>query len=218
MCLGAFAFNLAVSAQYHSIQNANDKYVVSILPAKEHVAKNLHRVKRDHRGLYWFESLNELNSFDGVTWRTHKFRSAQDQNIVVRINDMEITDDGTIWLATEGGLVVFEPGTGKLVPVREKFPGAGASPLVANCTFKNGNNLLFICILKEGFYYADVRSETLKHIIIDSAAGTHIPLTISPVTPGKNGSYWGITSDKRGIWHFNHRAGAAIRAAAPGLP
>ncbi len=208
----ALVSGLHASAQYYPVSNANDNYVVTILPGKDHVIKSLHKIKKDNRGLYWLESLNELNSFDGITWKTHRFKSATGKNIIVRINDMEITDDGTVWLATEGGMYVFEPGSGNLVPIRQKFPGITEAPFVANCTFKYSNNLLFICIIREGFYYFDSKSKELKHIIIDSTDKTYVPTTISPVAPDKSGNFWGITADNKGIWQYNTATGKISRS------
>ena len=204
-------FTSIASAQSFPVKNVNDEYLVNPVHLDDNVLHNLHRIKRDNNGLYWFESVTAINSFDGVNWKSHRVQIPNGNKIIVRINDMEVTDDGRIWLATEGGIFEVESASDNLLLKKQAF-SIKELPVTINCIYKGLNNLVLVSILKEGFYVFDGKSRVLKHIIIDSSARSGIPIGISPVTPDNKGNFWGITNDNKGIWCYNTISGKISRS------
>src|SRR5262245_5383068 len=97
-------FALKISAQSFPVKKVNDDYVVTTLKESEKYKNNIKELIRDKNGLYWFHNLNEVSSFDGVNWKKYSFTNADGRNIPVRINEIEVTEDGMIWLATAEGM------------------------------------------------------------------------------------------------------------------
>ena len=198
-----FLFYGYATAQTYPVRNVTDEYVTTSLPGKENVLKDLHRIKRDKNGLYWFEYLTQVLSFDGVNWRTHRFQTPGGKDVIVRTNDLEVMEDGSIWLATEGGLCIYDKAIEKFVHVKQKIPNIGNLPPGSNCIFGGGNSFAFISIIREGFFLVDLQSKKSKQVILDSAEKIFVPTTISPITTDRNGNYWGITTTNKGIWFYN---------------
>jgi hypothetical protein len=92
------------SAQSFPVKNVNDEYFVTNIYNPEVLKKELHEfVVRDKNGLYWFQYFNEIYSFDGANWKSYKLKAPNGSNNPFRINDLEATSDGNIWLGTEYG-------------------------------------------------------------------------------------------------------------------
>ncbi|HEV8273110.1 MAG TPA: ATP-binding protein [Chitinophagaceae bacterium] len=199
------AFNLAASAQSYSVKNSNQDYFVSSLSNYDVSKKGQIKIARDNNGMYWFHSLIEIFSFDGVNWKSYKLKTVNDTKTPFRINDIEISDDGNIWLATETGIYGFDRESEIFKPINELIPGIKGIPLAVSCFHRSINdNLFFISALGEGFYLLKWKTKKLKQIIIDSVnrvlppGGDVVGLTVD-----KSGSVWGLTTEKRGIWYYD---------------
>ena len=207
--LVAGAFNCIASAQSFTVRNANEEYVVSGIYENDISKKNLHEIEQDKNGLYWFQSFTELYSFDGINWKSYKCRPVNGKSTHPRINDIDILDDGSIILATENGIYIFDPGSEIFIPLKEKFPAIEGLPLAASCFYQGlAGNLLFTSAIKEGFFLLEWKTKKLQHIIIDSANRVLIPYGERiPVTSDVNGNVWGLTSNKIGVWNYDHTTG-----------
>src|SRR5512139_3565630 len=93
-----------LSAQTFSVKNVNDEYFSSSFYNADISKNELHESVRDKTGLYWFQYLTEIKSFDGVNWKSYELKSISKNPF--RINDIAVTDDANIWLATELGIYV----------------------------------------------------------------------------------------------------------------
>lgn len=204
-----WTITLIDSAQSFPVRNVNDKYVVTSLKGSDKFKNNIKEVLRDNKGLYWFQNVTDISSFDGVNWKSYSFKSATGRNIPLRINEIEATEDGAIWLATVNGLSVFDPMTENFIPMRQLYTGISGFPAIANCIYKGLKNFLFISVLTEGFYLFDWNTKLLKYVKIDSANKTKIPIDGEEldVTVDGSGNYWGLTTDSSGIWCYNNTTG-----------
>lgn len=205
----AGAFNCIASAQSFTVRNANQDYVVSSIYENDISKKNLHEIEQDKNGLYWFQSFTELYSFDGINWKSYKFRPVNGKSTHSRINDIDILDDGSIILATENGIYIFDPGSEIFVPLKEKFPTIEGMPLAASCFYQGlAGHLLFTSAIKEGFFLLEWKTKKIQHIIIDSVNRVLIRYgEIIPITSDGSGNVWGLTLDKIGVWNYNHNTG-----------
>ena len=202
-----FACN--ASAQSFPVKNVNNEYVITSLKGSERYRNNIKEVIRDKSGLCWFHNLTEISSFDGVNWKSYKFSNAHGRDVPVRINEIEVTDDSTIWLATAEGMYVFNPRSEKFVPIKEIFPSINGMPSITNCIYKGIDNFLLISIIKDGFYDLDWNKRQLKYVHIDSANKVNV-LTDAVnlyMTIDKLGNYWGVTRENKGIWYYNPSTG-----------
>ncbi|HET6995544.1 MAG TPA: hypothetical protein VFI06_11210, partial [Chitinophagaceae bacterium] len=165
--LFALVFNLTSSAQYYDVKNVNDEYVVTNLKGSERFKNNIKEVIRDRNGVYWFQNLTDIASFDGVNWKTYNFKSATGRSVPLRINDIEVTDDSTIWLASQEGMFVFDPLSENFILAKQRYPAITGMPPTVNCIYKGNHDFLFISIVTEGFYVFSWESKSFKRVIID---------------------------------------------------
>ena len=207
-------FSFEASAQSFPVKNSNDDYVITNLKGSEKFKNDIIEVLRDNSGLYWFRNLTSISSFDGVNWKDYSFKTASGKNITARINEIEVTEDGTFWLGTSEGMFIIDPKSQNFIPMKQKYPGIAGMPSPVNCIYKKHNNFLFISILKEGFYILDWKLGGLKYIIIDSSSKTYVPNFGQElqVTADKSGNYWGLTTDNKGIWYYNTSLGKINRS------
>jgi hypothetical protein len=202
-------FCCKLSAQTFPVKKANNEYVVSNLKESEKYKNNIKEVIRDKRGLCWFQNLAEISSFDGVNWKSYGFTDANGKKIPVRINEIEVTDDSTIWLATPEGMFVFNQRKEKFVPLKQIFPGLTGMPVITNCIYKGIDNFLLVSIVNDGFYDLNWNTGKLKHVHLDSTNNVYIladGINLY-VTVDRSGNYWGLTKENRGIWYYNPATG-----------
>src|SRR5688500_1730307 len=102
------ALTCNVSAQSFAIKNVNDEYFVTNIYNPDVLKKELHESARDKNGLYWFQFFTGIYSFDGANWKSYKLKAPNGSGNPFRINDLEATSDGNIWLGTEYGLFVYD--------------------------------------------------------------------------------------------------------------
>ncbi|HEV8284525.1 MAG TPA: ATP-binding protein [Chitinophagaceae bacterium] len=207
VCLLIGAFNLATSAQPYSVRNSNQDYLVSSLSNYDVSRKGQIKIARDNNGMYWFHSLIEIFSFDGVNWKSYQLKTVKGTKTPFRINDIEISDDGNIWLATETGIYGFDRESEIFKPIKELLPGIKGIPLAVSCFHKGiAGNLLFISATEEGFYLLEWKTKKLQQIIIDSInheivlGGDMVGITVD-----KDGNVWGLTKEKHGIWNYDFK-------------
>lgn len=198
-------FASQLSAQSFPVKKANNEYIVTTLKESEKYKNNIKEVIRDKSGLYWFQNLSEVSSFDGVNWKKYSFTNAEGRSIPVRINEIEVTDDGMIWLATAEGLYGFNPRSEKFVPIKQLIPQISGMPAITNCIFKGNGNFLLYSFIEEGFYIFNWNNKELKYVPIDSVNETSLLVSgiDLAVTIDKSGNYWGLTKENRGIWFYN---------------
>jgi len=201
------AFNLTASAQSYRVKNSNQDYFVSSLSNYDVSRKGQIKIARDNNGMYWFHSLIEIFSFDGVNWKSYKLKTVKGTKTPFRINDIEISDDGDIWLATETGIYGFDRESEIFKPINELLPGIKGIPLAVSCFHKGiAGNLLFVSAIQEGFYLLEWKTKKLQQIIIDSInheivlGGDMVGITVD-----KDGNVWGLTKEKHGIWNYNFK-------------
>ena len=184
-------FTSKMSAQSLPVKNVNNEYTVTSLKGSEKFrADNTKEVIRDKNGLYWFQTLADISSFDGVNWKPYTFTDATGRSVPVRINEIEITDDSTIWLGTPEGMYVFNQRLEKFVPIKEIFPHIKGMPVITNCIFKGIDNFLLISIIKDGFYIFNWHTGELKEVTIDGINLLNNGIELY-VTTDKEGNYAG---------------------------
>lgn len=206
--LVAVVTSFRVSAQSFPVKNVNDEYFVSSIYNPDISRKELHEFVRDKNGLYWFQYLTEVVSFDGANWKSYKLRSMNGSNNPFRLTEIEVTDDGNIWLGTENGLYVFDPASECFVSIREKFPGIKDIPPNTNCTFPGpSGKFIFLSFGRDGFFVFDVHTRKAKHVVIDSSNRAFVSTEGQQMTTDRAGNIWGTTKDRRGIWLYNLNTG-----------
>ena len=190
-------------SQSFPIINANDDYVVTNLKGSDRY-KDVKEVIRDRNGLYYFQNIVDVFSFDGVNWKSYRFSNANGRVVPVRVNEIELTDS-IIWLATSEGLFAFNPLTEKFVSAKEKFPGLAEMPVITNCIYKGIGNFLMVSFIKDGFYIFDWKKGEVEYVRIDSSRDANLELNGIElfVTIDKLGNYWGVTKENHGIWCYN---------------
>jgi two-component sensor histidine kinase len=207
-------FTFKVSAQTFPVRNVNDEYVVTSLKGSEKYKNNIKELIRDKNGLYWFHNFSEVSSFDGVNWKKYSFANAEGRDVPVRINELEVTDDGMIWLATAEGLYGFDPRSEKFVPIKQLIPQLGEMPAITNCIYKGIGNFLLYSAIKQGFYIFNWTNKELKYVVIDSVSETNLPASGIDlfVTIDRSGNYWGLPKDNKGIWFYSPATGEIRRS------
>ena len=206
-----------LAAQSFPVRKANDDYVVTTLKESEKYKNNIKELIRDKNGLYWFHNFTEVSSFDGVNWKKYSFTNVEGRDVPVRINEIEVTDDGMIWLATAEGMYGFNPRSEKFVPIKQLIPQLGEMPAITNCIYKGIGNFLLYSGIKEGFYIFNWINKELKHVVIDSVNETFLPTSGIDlfVTIDKSGNYWGLPKDtkgNKGVWFYNATTGEIKRS------
>ncbi len=202
------AFTIKASAQSFPVRNVNDEYFVTSIYNPEILKKDLHEFVRDKNGLYWFQFFTDIYSFDGANWRSYKLKTPNGSDSPFRINELEVTEDGNIWLGTENGFFVFDQSSDCFISIREKFPGIKNFPPAANCTFQGPpGTFIFLSFGRDGFFIFDVNTKQVQHVIIDNVNKAYISTDGQQVTSDRKGNVWGTTKDNRGVWHYNLYSG-----------
>ena len=195
----------AAFAQSFPVKKTNDEYVVTSLKESERYRNNIKEVIRDKSGLCWFHNLTSISSFDGINWKSFGFSNAEGREVPVRINDLEVTDDSTIWMATAEGMYGFNPRSEKFVPIKQIFPKMTGFPKINNCIYKGLNSFLLISWTQDGFYEYNWNKAELKYVRIDSINNIHVTLDSKNfyITMDNVGRYWGTTKENKGIWCYD---------------
>ena len=202
-------FASKASAQSFPVKNVNNDFVITNLKGSESFKNNIKEVIRDKNGLYWFQNLTSIRSFDGVNWKSYQFTNANGRDVPVRINEIEVTDDSTIWLATAEGMYGLNRRSEKFIPIKQIFPAIKDMPLITNCIYKGTSDFLFVSLVDEGFYVLNWNNGELKYVIIDSINKIHVPNENNEldVTTDKRGYYWGLTTINKGVWCYDPVSG-----------
>jgi len=195
-------FACQLSAQTYSVKNVNDDYFVTSFYNTDISKNELHAFRKDKKGLYWFQYLTEIYSFDGVNWKSYELKSTASNPF--RINDIETTEDGSIWLATEYGIFTYDPSSETFISIKQKYPGIKNIPAAVTCFFGGPPGyLIFIGFEMESFYLLDWRSGKTQQVIIDQQKKAYINTKWNQISADKKGNIWGTTRDNRGIWHYD---------------
>lgn len=201
-----YPFTSKISAQSFPLRNVNDEYFVTSFYNSDISKFELHDFKKDKNGLYWFQFFTEIFSFDGVNWKSYELKTPY--NNPFRINDIEITEDGAVWLATEYGLFVFDQQSESFISVKQKYPGIKNMPAAVTCLFSGPPGfIIFIGFETEGFFLLDWRAGRILHVIIDNEKKAYVSTNWNQIVTDKDGNSWGTTRDNRGIWHYDFRTG-----------
>jgi|GEM_PF-2684952 len=197
-------YSCELSAQSFPVKNVNDEYFVSNIYNPDVLKQELHEWVRDKNGLYWFQFFTEIYSFDGANWKSYKLKSPNSSDNPFRINDLETTDDGNIWLGTEYGFYVYDRASDQFVSIKEKFPAIKNFRHGVSCTFRGPTGtFIYLGVGTDGFYLVDINTKKIRHIVIDSMNKVFISSDGEQIISDKSGNIWGTTKDYRGIWHYN---------------
>ena len=200
--ISVVVFSVRLSAQSFPVKNVNDEFFVTSFYNSDLSKNELHAFKKDKSGLYWFQYLTEIYSFDGVNWKSYELKSAASNPF--RINDIETTEDGGIWLATEYGLFVFDRRSENFISTKQKFPGIKNVPAAVTCLFQGPPGfLIFIGFEMEGFFLFDWRSGKIQQVIIDNQQKAYVNTRWNQIVTDGDGNLWGTTRDNRGIWQYD---------------
>ena len=181
----------------------NDEYFVTNIYNPDVLKKELHESARDKNGLYWFQFFTEIYSFDGANWKSYKLKAPNGSNKPFRINDLEATSDGNIWLGTEYGLFVYDRASDCFISINEKFPGIKNPRRSVGCTFPGPTGkFIYRGVGVDGFFLVDLKTKQVQRVIIDSINKALISSEGQQITSDKSGNIWG-TTEKGGIWHYN---------------
>jgi signal transduction histidine kinase len=206
-CLAWVTFHITAvsSGQEYMVRNGSENFAVSSIYTQQFADKPLVKIVRDQQGIYWFQCLTELISFDGINWKSYKIEPANKQASPIRINDVEVPDDGLIWVATSEGIYFFDPAKEGFIPLKQRFPGiTGLPPAVSFFYQCKPGELVFMSAQQEGFFIFDLRKKQLKHIVIDGVRHTMVPGgEVVPLTGDRSGNLWGISADQRKVWFFD---------------
>lgn len=197
-------FTFEVSAQTFPVKNVNDEYFSSSFYNADISKNELHESVRDKTGLYWFQYLTEIKSFDGVNWKSYELNSISKNPF--RINDIAVTDDGNIWLATELGIYVFDSPSQHFIPAGERFPRMKNATRAVTCLLAGPpGKLIILGFQNPGFFLLDLKTKQVQQIGID---GTSKPSgNGEQVVIDQAGIIWGTTEDYKGIWNYDQRTG-----------
>ncbi len=202
--LYALGLSLTASAQSFPVKNVNDEYFVTNIYNPDVLKKDLHEFVRDKNGLYWFQFFTEIYSFDGANWKSYKLKNPNGSNNPFRINDLEATNDGNVWLGTEYGFFVYDRASDCFISIKEKFHGIKNSRQAVSCTFQGpAGTFIYRGFGVDGFFLVDLKTKQAQRVIIDSINKAQISSDGQQITSDKSGNIWGTTMDNRGIWHYN---------------
>lgn len=82
---------------------------------------NIHSIVRDKQGFMWFGTMNGLNRFDGVQFRTFLNRPKDSTSLIHNlVNAIVCDDEGYLWVGTNGGICRYDPNTEQFREL--KFP------------------------------------------------------------------------------------------------
>lgn len=202
LCFFIIAFTFEVSAQSFAVKNVNDDYFVTSFYNTDISKNELHKFKKDKNGLYWFQYLTEIYSFDGVNWKSYELKAAVKNPF--RINDIATTEDGSVWLATEYGIFVFDAASETFISIKENFPGIKNLPAAITCLLQGPpGSLIFLGFETEGFFLFDWKQGKVQQVIIDNQKKAYVNSKWVQITADEKGNVWGTTRDNRGIWHYD---------------
>lgn len=89
-----------------TIVRAGQLSVKSYTPADGLIHERVRAIRRDSRGFLWFCTGDGLSRFDGYTFTNYNSAQGLRQPAV---NDLIERRDGSYWLATSGGAILFDP-------------------------------------------------------------------------------------------------------------
>ena len=123
---------------------------------------------QDSRGFMWIGTRNGLNRFDGYQFLNFRYDAADSSSLSNNmINDMAEDHYGNIWLATQGGLNMYERKTGRFIRYMHEDKAKGTiSSNVLNRLVFNGPGHLIIAMQNGGLDNFDINKRTITHLYI----------------------------------------------------
>jgi signal transduction histidine kinase/DNA-binding response OmpR family regulator/sugar lactone lactonase YvrE len=152
-------------------------------------------IVQDDNGFIWIATYLGLNRFDGYTTKVF-YNSVADRTAYVnRITDMELCSKNYLWMATEGGLVVFNPGTLSYPKITAADTATANRLLLPVVNVEVGKSKLYTVSNKEVTIYSIQSDFVLKK----EKKSFKLPDT-----------FFGMETDDKGNLWINHNSGLSV--------
>lgn len=154
---------------------------------------------QDAKGFVWLGTYAGLSRYDGYEIKTFVNKNSQLKQVYFnRINEMAIAADGKIWLATQGGLVLFDPS-------KEQFSTFEASNVLINHVISDNEGVVYTAINNQLLAYRLDNNKQLQKIDIQGFNNNSI---ISAFRKDVHGTIWATCTD--GVLHIQNNGNNRI--------
>lgn len=131
---------------------------------------NLHKsICQDAKGMIWLTSNNGAVRYDGMSFQKFKYDIEDSNSVCGLINDIHLSSNGQIWLATPTGVQMFNSTTETFRTFMFKDPSEGVFYSFINTISDFGKDTLILVSNHDGpilFNTATSKSEYLRHTIM----------------------------------------------------
>jgi len=142
-----------------------------------------HSITRDKQGFIWFGTMNGLNRFDGIQFRTFTSKTGDTTSLIHNyVTGTVCDDDGYIWISTGNGLCRYDPHTELFRPI--------------HLPEKPDNNITEIARASDGKIYIvhalnlyEVNTHSLTVKLLQKF---NPKLELVRIFPGANGAIWAV--------------------------
>lgn len=174
-----------------------------ILPEQVAAIGYITAIEQDSAGFMWFGGANGLARYDGYTLQIFRQDNNQPGTLASSyVNDLMIARDGTLWVATRGGLHHFDHATNTFInhrPADHYSQVANVDDVNSLVEDQDGN---FWLGTRGGLFHFERQSNNFTRHSLDDETETQTDSIIWQVVPDQDGFLW-LGHHTRGVSRYD---------------
>ena len=149
-------------------------------------------IAQDQTGFMWFATESGLDRYDGSSFNNYRSeRGVSDSLAADFVRDLDLADDGSLWVATDGG------GVSRWRPDSDKFTTYRNDP--DNVASLAADRIRSVLADSRGFIWIGTRDSGLDRLEVTTGAITHYAHAPGDETTLSNNQVYALALDKAGM-------------------
>lgn len=169
-------------------------------------------IYQSRNGYFWVGTFDGLNRYDGYGFRVYRQRIGDPGSLVSnRIQDILEDEGERLWIATMGGISIYDPSTEKFhtpayIPFGQQSPRTATNITALD---KDLQQRVFAGTVAEGLLVHDPQKNTASQVSLLTRGGPVTSYHVSSIETAPGGQTW-VFVEGRGLCRYDPRQHAVI--------